>query len=367
MHLAFIDIAYGYKADRPDTDEPLGGTTSAICFLARELVKAGVSCSFFNKIKESQTAHGIPAHPLDQLMPALASTPFTAVIFCGRWIEGMVQLIHEATSAPLIAWMHESTFNPQLVPALDIFDAIAFVSEWQKRVNQVYVKPHWKQVVLRNAMNPKAATLFSDAGSILEAKTKPPVLLYAGSFARGAFHLPKILDFLQPKHQDFTLEIFSNTDPSKDPAKDALYIDWLRKRPHITHVGMVGQNTLLDRMKRATLLLAPNPWPETSCITLIEAMASGLDALTTNRAALPETGHGFNRMIPIEDPDHLLRFDMPIDLEAFANLADATLTEWQEKPALVEARLRTQVQYFHDHYQWKNRVQPWVQFIESLA
>ncbi len=49
MRLAFIDFVYHYDAARPDSGEPLGGTTSAVCFLAREMVKTGVECVFFNR------------------------------------------------------------------------------------------------------------------------------------------------------------------------------------------------------------------------------------------------------------------------------------------------------------------------------
>ena len=73
MHLAFVDIVYDYTADRPDSDAPLGGTTSAICFLARELVKLGVFCTFFNKIAKPGEAHGIPSLPLEALIDERAN------------------------------------------------------------------------------------------------------------------------------------------------------------------------------------------------------------------------------------------------------------------------------------------------------
>ena len=367
MRLAFVDFIYDYDAARPDGAEPLGGTTSAICFLARELVKSGVSCTFFNRVKEKRQAHGIETLPLQALAETLPQNLFDAYIFCGRWIEEMLVFIRANTKVPLIAWAHESTFTPPMTPALDVFDGVVFVSEWQKRVNQPFCRPHWRQTVIRNAMNPAVSASFPPETSILPAKTAPPVLLFAGSFARGAFNIPPIIEKIRTRRSDFTVEMFCNKNPSRDAASDAAYIAWLRSQPNIAHIGMVGQAELARRMRGATFMLAPNSWPETSCITLIEGLASGLTVISTDRAALPETSSGFARQIPIEFPDEASRFDMPVNTDAFA---EATLAAWQEyetNPAETEARLRRQVDYFRANYQWSQRVAAWTAFIEILA
>lgn len=366
MHLAFVDFVYHYDAARPEAGEPLGGTTSAICFLARELVRAGVACTIYNRTEVAAHAHGVATMPLQALGDALEAQAHDAYIFCGRWSKELVALTRANTKAPLIAWMHESAFVPPLTPALDEFDGVVYVSEWQQRVNAAAARPHWRQAVLRNAMNPAVAASFIEDTAILSAKAAPPVLLFAGSFARGAFHVAPLLERLRPRMAaaglvDFSVELFCNLDPSRNPEQDAAYITWLRGLPNISHVGMVGQTELAARMKRASVLLAPNPWPETSCIALIEALASGLCAVATARAALPETAAGFARLIPIEAADDQARFDMPVDYEAFADAVVAALV------ARDEAALRAQVDYFRAHYQWAQCVAPWVAFIETLT
>ena len=360
MRLAFVDFVYFYDAARPEKDEPLGGTTSAICFLARELVKAGVSCTFFNRVTAPCEAHGIQSLPLQALGTLIEQGGFDAYIFCGRWSAELVGLVRANTKAPLIGWMHESAFAPPLTPALDAFDGMVFVSEWQQRVNAGAARPNWKQAVIRNAMNPAVAESFLDE-EILPAKITPPILLFAGSFARGAFHIPPLLEKIRPHRTDFTVEVYCNLDPSRDVDKDAAYIGWLRSLPNISHIGMVGQTELAAKMRRASVLLAPNPWPETSCIALIEGLASGMKAVTTNRAALPETAAGFARQVSIDNPDDQSRFDMAIDYDVFA----AAVLEVMDAPA-SEASLRRQVDYFLANYQWRQRVQPWIGFIESL-
>ncbi len=366
MRLAFIDFIYGYDAARPDASEPLGGTTSAACFLARAMVNAGIECDFFNRIDAPREAFGIESHPLQSLSEKIADDAFDAYIFCGRWTADLVGLMRKNTKKPLIAWMHESAFAEPMTPALEAFDGVVFVSEWQRRINAASIKEHWACAVIRNAMNPAAQDLFQEGESVLAAKTKPPVLLYAGGFARGAFHIPLLLDEIRKVRSDFSVEVYCNLNPSRDAASDAAYIEWFKSRPNVAHVGMVGQRELIGRMKKAAVMIAPNPWPETSCIAMIEGLASGCDTVATARAALPETASGFARLVPIELQDEPKRFDMPLDLKKFAGEVLAALQERDEKPEEVESRLRRQINYFRDNYRWSQRVEPWVTFINKM-
>lgn len=367
MHLAFVDIASAYGADRPDEDAPLGGTTSAVCFLAREMVKAGIGCTFFNKVSDVRESFGIRALPLQTLIDERFNPVYSAFVFCGRWVDWVVRLIAEATRAPLIAWMHESQFGAEFVPALEDFRGIAFVSEWQKRINQSLVYPLCRQAVIRNAMNPVFEHLFASDESLLAAKQGPaPILVYAGATPRGALHMPGIIESLRPKMRDFSVEIYSSCAPSRDSSENEACLARMRSLPHVSHAGMVGQAELAQRMKRASIMAMPNPWPETSCIAMIEAMAAGLIVVASNRAALPETSAGFARHIAVDDADHPFRFDMRMPYEAFA---DAIVREWEERvrdPEAMERRLRAQIEAVTAHYQWRQRVAPWREFVNSL-
>ncbi len=365
MHLAFIDIACAYDAARPDSEEPLGGTNSAVCFLARELAQAGIACTLFNKIEEPRAAHGVQALPLQALIDERENQAYSAFVFCGRWVEWLVEMVAEKAKAPLVAWMHESAFGPKLTPPMDAFHGVAFVSEWQRRINAAALRPHWRHEVIRNAMNPVFAGLYAPGEPVRAAKAQPPVLLYAGATPRGAFHVPAVLDHLRPLCPDFAAEIYCDCAPSRDPQANEAYIAWMRGLPNVVHVGMVGQKELARRMKRASVLIAPNTWPETSCIALIEAMAAGLSVVSTNRAALPETAAGFARHVAVDDVDDPARFDMPVPYPAFADAVMEGLAEWRQDPAEVERKRRAQIDWFLARYQWAQRVAPWVRFVEE--
>ncbi|MDD3288241.1 MAG: glycosyltransferase family 4 protein [Alphaproteobacteria bacterium] len=368
MHLVFIDIIYGYTADRPDTKVSLGGTTSAVCFMAREFMKVGISCTLVNSVEKSGMAYDIPTRPLTALKELCADKSVTAFIFCGRWNAEMVRLMRQQTSAPLIAWMHEGSFTRDAVQPVAEFDGIVFVSEWQSRINECLVSFRWKQTVIPNAINPHFANLFTSDEPVLAAKRRdPPILLFAGDFPRGTFHLIPVLDALRPLDSDFTTEIFTSLIFSPNPETDDEYINILRQQKNVSHVGKVGQTELAQRMKKAAILIAPNPWPETSCINLIQAMAAGLLCVSTDRAALPETANGFARLVPIVDRDHPARFDMQIDHVAFAQSVALALKDWKSDAAAMEAQQRKQVDFFLSHYQWHQRVEPWIEFIKRFG
>lgn len=361
MHLAFVDLAYDYTADRPDAPAPLGGTTSAVCFLARALRDAGHEATLFNKVWQAATAHGIRSLPLEQLTAERANSAYDAFIFCGRWTEWLVQHVAEGARVPLIAWMHESQFKPPLMPALPEFAGVVFVSDWQHRVNQAALLPAQSAAVIHNAMNPLAASMFAPDASITAAKQ--PVAVYAGSTPRGVLHLPAIWPPLHEAFPDLRLQIFCNPAIGTDAAQNAALAAQLRAMPGVEHLGMAGQPELLAHLRDASFFLAPNPYPETSCIALIEAMAAGLCCIATARAALPETAQGFAALVPIVAADDPELFTQPLDHAAFVATARSIIAAWLAAPAAWEARLQTQRDHFLQHFQWRQRVAAWLEFV----
>lgn len=365
MRLAFIDLAYDYTVDRPEALEALGGTTSAVCFLARALKIAGHDITIFNKVRQPAVAHGISSLPLERLAEARYDASFDAFIFCGRWTEWLVQHVAEATTAPLIAWMHESRFAPPLTPAMPHFSGVVCVSDWQAVVTQSALLPQQKQCVIRNAMNPAVEVLFPPDAAVLAGKQ--PVAVYIGSTPRGLLHLPAIWPQLQAAQPGLRLRIFSNPAISADAAQNAALADHLRAMPGVEHLGMIGQPELAQQLRQASFFLAPNPYPETSCIALIEAMAAGLCCVVTARAALPETAHGFARLVPIEAADDPVLFTQPLDYGAFTRAALEVIHDRLVQPDIWEEKLHSQRAYFLRHYRWQDRVAPWVEFITSLG
>ncbi len=367
MHVVFVDIVYGYTVDRPLTDKPLGGTTSAICFLAKELAQRGVKVTLVNALPARAQEAGIETVPLDQIQTLCQAPSVTAFVFCGRWNAEMVALLRPLTRAPFIAWMHEVTFKDKFVQPLPAFQAYLFVSEWQARINAGFLTAGQRVMLLRNAMHPAFADLWAEGDDLMAAKSKPPVILYAGDYQRGAMHVPLILKGLCALESDFTVAMYTDPSFSPDPSVNQACVDALQQHYRVTHIGKVGQIDLAQAMKQATIFLSPNPWPETSCINLIQAMAAGLWCLTSDRAALPETGHGFSQLVPIEEKNTVEHFGMPVDVKGYAVHLALALRAFRDNPAAWGVARQKQRTFFLDHYQWSQRAQPFIDFLSDLA
>ncbi len=324
----------------------------------------GPEIHFFNTIQTPSNAHDIPALPIQHVLAAAAEPSYEACVCCGRWIPDLVRALRSLTRAPMIAWMHENLFDDQWVCALPAFDVALFVSEWQRKINDPALCPHWRTAVLRNAMNPLYAQMWGANEDPFTSKATVPLLLFAGDFARGAFHLGRLLELLDPMPQPWQIDIFCDANPNPNVPANVAYMSFLKNHRRVRHVGKVGQPRLAVAMKEASILCAPNTWPETSCIVLIEAMAAGLDCVTTNRAALPETASGFAHLIEIPDANDPRRLDMPFPYDRFAAVLKERILA---SSAAMPSHAAEQRAFFLKNYQWNARAVDLVTFLTAMS
>jgi glycosyltransferase involved in cell wall biosynthesis len=59
----------------------------------------------------------------------------------------------------------------------------------------------------------------------------------------------------------------------------------------VTFTGRLGKRRLVEEMQRASILLYPNNFQETFCLTVLEAQAAGVPVLSSQLGALPTTVH----------------------------------------------------------------------------
>ena len=125
----------------------------------------------------------------------------------------------------------------------------------------------------------------------------------------------------------------------------------------MTYHGYQPNEVVREALKQAHIYAYPNIWPETSAISVIEAMSAGCTIVCPNFAALPETTAGFAAMYPFTE-------DVNANAKRHASsLAEVINGYWTEG---YQNKLRFQKLYADNFYSWQTRARQWESFISNL-
>jgi len=256
-----------------------------------------------------------------------------------------------------ILWLHDTFDDPESEhlkdkKSLDRFEKLVFVSNYQQcTYNLGLGVPYDKGIVLQNAIVP------------IELHDKPKGvinIIYHTTPHRGLELLIPTVEFLSDKGYDFHLDVYSSFNIYGWPARDEPYkelFERCRNHPKITYHGFQPNSVIREALKKAHVYAYPSIWPETSGISVIEAMSAGCSVVCPTLAALPETCANFGIMYPwTEDNNkHANRFA--------GLLAMVIRGYWEEHN---QARLGFQKNYFNNFYNWDYRSAQWRDFLNSL-
>ena len=270
----------------------------------------------------------------------------------------------------LILWTGHADNQPGVAALIDphirnSFDAIALVSQWQAQRFQENFKIDPSRIgILRNAMSPAFAHLFPDDVPILKEKTSPPILAYTSTPFRGLNLLLDIFPRICARVPAARLQIFSSMKvymtPEHEEAKNYGALDErCRQTEGVEYIGSVPQAELAQRLRQVAVLAYPNTFPETSCISVMEAMAAGCRVITSELVALPETSAGFASLIPVNIGGQEYS-------QRFITQTVSTLEEFDADPAKTEAQLRQQIAFANTHYTWQVRATEWAKWLSDL-
>jgi glycosyltransferase involved in cell wall biosynthesis/predicted Zn-dependent protease len=350
---------------------PLGGSESALCYLAEALAGAGHEVFVIHPAGHGEVSRGVRSLPLmGQTLPPLP--PLDALVVLNLAGQGRALRAAVGPSVRLILWTQHALDQPAVVPLHEpaeraAYDAFAFVSEWQRRqyVHQFGLDAE-TTVVLRNGIGPAFQSLFAEDEPIRPAKVQPPVLAYTSTPYRGLDLLLDAFPRIRQAVPGVILKVFSSMGVYQLPeAEDSARFGWLYRRCRetegIAYIGSRPQPELAAELKAASVLAYPNSYPETSCIAVLEAMAAGCVVVTSRRAALPETTAGFGRLVPPDD-------DRPAYVDAFVGETVQALTDLTGADgAAVEEKLRRQVAHVNRIHSWTGLAGQWVEWLSRLG
>lgn len=258
-----------------------------------------------------------------------------------------------------ILWLHDTWNDPEAQHLRDEesrkrFTKLVFVSNYQFQTYHLAHKiPYSEAIVIKNAIVPIPEHDKPDDGVIN--------LIYHTTPHRGLELLVPVFEHLYNIHEGkIHLDVFSSFNIYGWPHRDEPYKELFEKcraHPGITYHGAVPNDTVREALQKAHIFAYPNIWPETSCISLMEAMSAKCAIICPNFAALPETAGNFANMYQYnEDPN--------THANQFANILNAVIRTYRDELHL--AKLSFQKVWIDNSYSWDIRISEWNALLNSL-
>jgi glycosyltransferase involved in cell wall biosynthesis len=365
MNWVFLDlIPWDYDVVTP-LIRPLGGSQSALCYLAVALAKRGHTVTTLTGTSQPRDVMGVCCRGLTEIPRDLFARPDTvAVVLNGPAAIGQQIRQHVPHGTQLILWTQHAHDQPAMAElknavCLAAWDRIVCVSEWHRTmVHEKLGVPRERIDVQKNAVAPVFERIFADASELTEAKSGTLRLAYTSTPFRGLDVLLNCFPQIRRSHPTCRLEVFSSMgvygqSPAEDPYRQ-LYIQ-CQVTDGIEYRGSVPQPQLARELSSVCALVYPNTFAETSCIAVMEALAAGALVVTSDLGALSQTCDGWARLVPPLRPGRS-RAEFERD---FVAVLDAELTALATDPAGFMRRRWEQVTAINTSCTWDVRAREW--------
>ncbi len=135
-----------------------------------------------------------------------------------------------------------------------------------------------------------------------------PILTYTSTFFRGLDLLLYLFPKLPQRFTDVKSKVFSSLKVYQVTTDRDEWEPLYRRCAEtagVEYVGLLTQPELPRELRSVNILGYPNTFAETSCISVMEALASGCLVLTSNWGYLPETTASFARFISLSQSNVL--------------------------------------------------------------
>ncbi|PKL75011.1 MAG: hypothetical protein CVV27_17570 [Candidatus Melainabacteria bacterium HGW-Melainabacteria-1] len=356
LHWCFYDAgAIDYHVASP-AQIPLGGSQSALCYLARSLARQGHLVTVITATSQPGRYEGVNCLRRQSLDDDFWPNAGFDLLVSLNEFSPLAKLPSPALK---LFWNQHNPWVDDIdtLPSqLDQLDAIVYVTHWQQTAyHTTYGLPPAIGHVIGNAVAPCYAPLSADIEDYLGQKPPPLTLAYTSTPFRGLGVLLAIFPALRSLWPQLRLKVFSSLQVYQSSAADeagqqSLY-DECRSLDGVEYLGSIPQPDLARELSRVQILAYPSRYAETSCIAVMEAMAAGCQIVSSDLGALAETCAGHAVLVP-HDPDPEV-----FTLRYFDTLR-AAIAHWRW-PELLIPNLLDQSNYALTHYNWDQRAHEW--------
>ena len=254
--------------------DPLGGSEAAVAYTARALAKKGHRVSVLTHgAKTVETFEGVQYWP-NSALSQLQRMPFD-VLVSSRWIEA---LGWNWNAMARMLWMHDM---PYQIGGQVPVHKIVCVSEFQAAV--------WgfdpaSCVVIGNGVD---LEIFSPS---VKVERNPNKLVWASNPDRGLALAAKIFQEIRKRWPDLELHVYGRAQIyGWDQSAEAPYMPLDEHMENVFMHDSLPRYALAHELRNAWALFYPTWWPETYCMTALEAQAVGTPVISSPHAALAST------------------------------------------------------------------------------
>jgi glycosyltransferase involved in cell wall biosynthesis len=231
-------------------------------------------------------------------------------------------------------------------------DYIVFNSNWNFEKFQYQFKiPESKSLVIKNAIEK------------IDFHEKPKNkinLIYHTTPWRGLVHLLKVFKKLNLKNVELNIcsstIIYGKKFDSILGKKYENIFEECKNTKNVNYLGFVENNKIIELLKNMHIYSFPSIWPETSCISAIEAMAAGCEIVTSNLGALYETCTPFATFVGFDS-----NFDN-FEKKYQKVLENSIKNFWSKEN---QKKIRLQQEVINSTYSWTVRSKEWISFLED--
>lgn len=347
MKILFICLStLKFNVDTPET-EPLGGTESAVCYLAKALVNLGHHVTLMRNTDDDAdkvidgVSHTKISEDIAKLDPDVVIVPSAPQAFPG--IKALVP------RAKLVLWNHmrpdqpamAHLFNPEIKKDIQ---NIVYVSKSQEESFLSAPVTGLKGTVINNAIAPCFENMFTGPEDILAVKK------CRGAYTSTPFRGLAILAHIK----ELMIEVYSSMRvyQGDDTAYEPMFAK-LNESDCIVMQGSVSQKNLAAFLRSDAFLVYPSIFQECHSIAILEAMAAGMKVITTDMAS-PETE--FIDAMKSEGGS----------LEDFTLLLRRNINKFRAHPQEWAALMWKQVQYINREFTWAKKAQEWTLYLQNI-
>jgi UDP-glucose:(glucosyl)LPS alpha-1,2-glucosyltransferase len=259
-----------------------------------------------------------------------------------------------------ILWAQNSYDQSNLAPWFEDksnhskYDWYVFNSHWcAEKFRMVFKVPPEKCVVIKNAIKKFADKPIHKNGDKIK-------LIYTSTPWRGLSVLLGAMQLI--KNPLIELDVYSSTQIYGDVFKKANDVSYqelyeqAKKLPNVNYIGYASNKKIMNKMGEYKIFAYPNIWEETSCMSAIEALGSGLHAIVTNYGALFETCSEWPTYVQYDRNYRNLSRCFAYAIEGIAK---------QLHSVGMQQLLDSQVSFYKKFYSWENRKNEWTNFLQG--